>query len=145
VQYPGENSFTWTGRTSITSPRPEGHRYAQSQWQLTMSGMRGHEAPHQAYFAMSNEQQRVFDSAGLPSAFIMHGEGGGGSPPPAPDIEAPPPAAPACSQCDEKSSSIKKFATPAGNMRPLCNTCVYDSVGGDQDAFRGKWADGRPL
>lgn len=124
-----------------------------------MSGALGHEAPHAAYLAMSSEQRTTFDKPGrLPFHLFGPGSGtpgtlgggdGGAPPEPQPAIEAPPPpppaAPPACSQCSASSSSIKKIRTHGGLMRSLCNNCVYDMAGGDQDEFSRRWADGCPL
>lgn len=155
----GSNSVSWAGRATYQQPRPDGNRFAQSQWQLTMSGAVGHESPHAAYFTLSSDQQAAFDHPGqLPfnlfssSPAAAGPSGGAGGPqrhieeahPPSPP--RPPSSAPSCcSQCGAASSSIKRIRTHGGLMRSLCNNCVYDMAGGDQGAFGRMWADGCPL
>jgi hypothetical protein len=159
----GGNVVSWGGRTTFQEPRPDGNRYAQSQWQFNMSGTIGQEAPHAAYFSMSGDQQHAFDSPGrLPFSLFAPIATGGSHAPTMPsaqrviEIEAstfdgpprPPPhpaAQPACSQCGTGSSSLKKIRTHGGLMRLLCNNCVYDMAGGDQQIFARTWADGCPL
>lgn len=117
-----------------------------------MSGALGHEVPHAAYFALNSDQQTAFDRAGQLPLHLLRGRnagartGGGGRSGPGPQaaIEAPF-QAPTCSQCSSTSSSIKNIRTHGGLMRSLCNNCVYDMAGGDQEEFARKWADGCPL
>lgn len=155
IQTAGSNSVSWGGRATYQAPRPDGNRYAQSQWQFTMSGAIGQEAPHAAYFSLNNEQQNAFDAPGRPPFnFFSQAAGGGARAPSIPieqrviEIEAsaspqpPPPAQTSCSQCGSNSSSIKKLRTPGGLMRALCNNCVYDLAGGDQEVFTRLWAGG---
>ena len=152
IQTAGSNSVSWGGRTTYQAPRPEGNRYAQSQWQFTMSGAIGQEAPHGAYFALNSDQQTAFDAPGrLPFNVFSPGPSGPSLPTEQRVIEieastSPPPPPPAasssCSQCGSNSSSIKKIRTPGGLMRTLCNNCVYDLAGGDQEVFTRLWAGG---
>lgn len=119
-----------------------------------MSGALGHEVPHAAYVALNSDQRRAFDRAGQLPWHVLNrrsagaatggaiGSGAGSAPQAA--IEAPPPP-PSCSQCSSTSSSIKKIRTHGGLMRSLCNNCVYDMAGGNQEEFARKWADGCPL
>lgn len=160
IQTAGSNSVSWAGRATIQEPRPEGNRYAHSHWQFTMSGAIGQEAPHAAYYAMNNEQQNTFDAPGrLPFNMLSQRVGtlaaeskvpaeqrvieieatGAPAPPPSPA------ASTSCSQCGSGGNGIRRIRTPGGLMRALCNNCVYDLVGGDQEAFTRMWAGGSPL